>query len=90
MDALGVSCCVRKLLRFFPFRFSEETLRPLYLSLLQQARENRTPEGDEERAAALIFKELGFFEPVAKLVPAARITRRSCTESQLFMALSTR
>ena len=90
VDALGVSCCVRKLLRFFPFRFSEETLRPLYLSLLQQARENRTPEGDEERAAALIFKELGFFEPVAKLVPAARITRRSCTESQLFMALSTR
>ena len=48
------------------------------------------PEGEEEQAAALIFKELGFFEPVPELVPAANVVRRSCTESQLFMALSTR
>ncbi len=89
-DAQALSRCVQCLLRYFPFRLSEETLRPIYLSLLGYARDGRTPERDEERAAALIFKELGFFEPVMELVPAAEIKRRSCTESQLFMALSTR
>ena len=89
-DTLSLPGCVQSLLRFFPFRLSEEALRPIYLSLLRAAREGRLPEKDEERAAALIFKELGFFEPVAGLVPAAQVKRRSCTESTLFMALSTR
>ncbi len=89
-DTLSLSGCVQILLRFFPFRLSEEALRPIYLSLLRAAREGRLPEKDEERAAALIFKELGFFEPVAGLVPAAQVKRRSCAESTLFMALSTR
>ena len=89
-DTLSLPGCVQSLLRFFPFRLSEEALRPIYLSLLRAAREGRLPEKDEERAAALIFKELGFFEPVAGLVPAANVRRRSCAESQLFMALSTR
>ncbi len=82
--------CVQSLLRFFPFRLSEEELRPIYVSLLRCAKEGRMPERDVERAAALIFKELGFFEPVKELVPAAVVKRRSCTESQLFMALSIR
>ena len=89
-DTLSLPGCVQSLLRFFPFRLSEEALRPIYLSLLRAAREGRLPEKDEERAAALIFKELGFFEPVAGLVPAAQVKRRSCAESTLFMALSTR
>ena len=89
-DTLSLQGCVQSLLRFFPFRLSEEALRPIYLSLLRAAREGRLPEKDEERAAALIFKELGFFEPVAGLVPAAQVRHRSCAESTLFMALSTR
>ena len=44
----------------------------------------------EELAAALIFKELGFFEPIPDLKPVATVKRRSCKESQLFMALSPR
>ena len=82
--------CSQRLLRYFPFRLTEEGLRPTYVTLLGYARQGRSPERDEELAAALIFKELGFFEPVKELVPAERVTRRSCTESQLFMALSTR
>lgn len=89
-DAETVSRCVRGLVRFFPFRFTEEELRPVYVALLKTAREGRRPEREEAVAAALIFKELGFFEPVKELVPAARVERRSCTESQLFMALSAR
>ena len=89
-DTLSLPGCVQSLLRFFPFRLSEEELRPVYVSLLRCAREGRMPESDEERAAALIFKELGFFEPVAELVPAADVKKRSCAESQLFMALSMR
>ena len=87
-EALGR--CALSLCRFFPFGLSEEALRPLYVTLLRYSREGRLPERDEERAAALIFKELGFFEPVPELVPAANVVRRSCTESQLFMALSMR
>ncbi len=87
-EALGR--CAQRLLRFFPFRLTEEGLRPIYMALLRTAREGRLPERDEEAAAALIFKELGFFEPVKELVPAAEVKRRSCTESQLFMALSAR
>lgn len=78
------------LVRFFPFRLSEEGLRALYVSLLGFARAGRAPERDEELAAALIFKELGFFWPVTGLKPVPQPKRRSCTESQLFMALSTR
>ena len=89
-DARTVGECARKLLLFFPFRLSEEALRPIYVSLMGYAREGRMPERDEERAAALIFKELGFFRPVAGLEPVSSPKRRSCTESQLFMALSTR
>ena len=89
-DAPSLRDCVQGLLRYFPFRLSEEALRPVYRSLLGYAREGRTPQRDEERAAALIFKELGFFEPVPELVPAAQVRRRSCAESQLFMALSLR
>lgn len=80
----------QSLLPFFPFRLTEEELRPIYLALLRCARENRSPERDEEQAAALIFQELGFFEPVAGLVPVPQARRRSCAESMLFMALSTR
>ena len=87
-DSLGR--CVQDLVRFFPFRPSEEGLRPIYVSLLRYAREGRSPERDEERAAALIFKELGFFEPVPGLEPVPQLKRRSCMESQLFMALSMR
>ena len=82
--------CSRELLRFFPFSLSEEALRPIYLTLLRYAREGKAPERDEELAAALIFKELGFFAPVKGLEPAIAVKRRSCSESQLFMALSTR
>ena len=78
------------LARFFPFPLSEEALRPLYVSLLGCAREGRPLERDEELAAALIFKELGFFRPVSELEPADEVRRRSCSESQLFRALSTR
>ena len=78
------------LVRFFSFRLSEEGLRALYVSLLGYARAGRGPERDEEIAAALIFKELGFFRPVTGLEPIPQPKRRSCTESQLFMALSTR
>ena len=81
---------VWELRRFFPFYLSEEALRPLYVTLLQYAREGRSPVQDDEYAAALIFKELGFFEPVKELVPALRVERRSCSQSQLFMALSQR
>ena len=62
----------------------------MYLTLHRYAREGRMPERDEERAAALIFKELGFFEPTTGLDPVPGARRRSCVESQLFMALSTR
>ena len=89
-DTLSLQGCVQSLLRFFPFRLSEEALRPLYVTLMQYAREGRTPEKDEERAAALIFKELGFLEPVRDLKPVLKVKRRSCAESKLFMALSTR
>lgn len=77
-----------RLVPYFPFRLTEEGLRPVYVSLLCRAKEGRLPERDEELAASLIFKELGFFEPVSGLKPAAKIQRRSCAESQLFMALS--
>ena len=80
----------QSLVRFFPFRLTEDGLRPIYLSLLRYAREDRSPERDEERAAALIFKELGFFEPIPGLEPVIGPKRRSCSESQLFMALSMR
>ena len=89
-DEAAIGRRARSLVRFFPFRLSEEELRPVYVSLIRCAREGRMPESDEERAAALIFKELGFFEPVAELVPAVDVKKRSCAESQLFMALSTR
>ena len=89
-DARTQSECVSKLIRFFPFRLSEETLRPIYVTLMGYVREGRLPDRDEERAAALIFKELGFFEPVTGLQPVIGARRRSCAESQLFMALSTR
>lgn len=78
------------LTRYFAFHLSEEALRPIYVALLRYAREERMPERDEELAAALIFKELGFFRPVTGLEPVPHIQRRSCTESELFMALSTR
>ena len=81
---------VQDLVRFFPFRLTEDGLRPIYLSLLRYAREGRSPERNEERAAALIFKELGFFEPIPGLEPVIGPKRRSCSESQLFMALSMR
>ena len=89
-DAQSLLSCAQNLVRFFPFRLSEEALRPIYLTLLRCAREGRTPERDEELAAALIFKELGFFEPTKGLMPAADVKRRSCRESTLFMALSAR
>ena len=89
-DSTALPGLVQKLLRFFPFRLSEDELRPIYLSLVRSAREGRMPERDEELAAALIFKELGFFEPAAGLTLAAHVKRRSCAESQLFMALSMR
>ncbi|MBR3136653.1 MAG: single-stranded-DNA-specific exonuclease RecJ [Clostridia bacterium] len=89
-DVQTLRRCANALLRFFPFRLTEESLRPIYVRLVQSAREGRMPEGEEEQAAALIFKELGFFESVPELVPAANVVRRSCTESQLFMALSMR
>ena len=60
------------------------------MTLVQYARDGRLPERDDERAAALIFKELGFFEPVTGLEPVSKVKRRSCMESKLFMALSTR
>lgn len=77
------------LARFFPLHLSEEALRPLYISLLGYAREGRTLDREEELAASLIFKELGFFRPVTGLEPVPHPKRRSCTESQLFRALST-
>ncbi len=86
-DTKALPGLAQSLLRYFPFRLSEEELRPMYLSLVRLAREGKLPQRDEERAAALIFKELGFFEPKADLVPAAQVKRRSCTESKLFMAL---
>ncbi len=89
-DAESLCRLAKKIIRFFPFRLSEEELRPVYVSLLRYAREGRSPERDEERAAALIFKELGFFQPVTGLEPVSEIKRRSCAESQLFMALSQR
>lgn len=89
-DAQTLGRCAQELLPFFPFRVTEEALRPIYLSLLRLARTGKTPERDEDMAAALIFKELGFFEPVPGLEPLPNVQRRSCTESQLFMALSTR
>ena len=89
-DAQALHRSAKSLVRFFPFRLSEEELRPIYVSLLRCAREGRSPERDEERAAALIFKELGFFQPIPGLQPVAEIKRRSCAESQLFMALSQR
>lgn len=89
-DVQALAELSKRLVPFFPFRLTEAALRPVYRALLSRAREGRSPEGDEQRAAALIFKELGFFEPVEKLTPAAEIKRRSCTESQLFMALSAR
>ena len=89
-DGQTLSRCAQGLVRFFPFRLSEESLRPIYRELLKTAREDRMPVQDEERAAALIFKELGFFEPVAGLKPVRDPRRRSCTESKLFMALSMR
>ena len=81
---------VNSLVRFFPFPLSEEALRPLYVSLLGCARAGRPLERDEELAAALIFKELGFFRPIPGLEPVPQAQRRSCSESQLFRALSTR
>ena len=89
-DTKSLPGLAQKLRRFFPFRLSEDELRPIYLSLVRSAREGRMPERDEELAAALIFKELGFFEPAAGLTLAAHVKRRSCAESQLFMALSMR
>ena len=89
-DGQALGRCAQKLIRFFPFRLSEEALRPLYVTLVQYARDGRLPERDEERAAALIFKELGFFEPVTGLEPVSKVKRRSCMESKLYMALSTR
>ena len=89
-DDKTIRRCVGRLLRFFPFRFTEEELRPIYVELMGLAREERMPAREEDQAAALIFKELGFFEPVPELIPAAHVTRRSCRESQLFMALSRR
>ena len=78
------------LVRFFPFPLSEEALRPLYVSLLGCVRAGCPLERDEELAAALIFKELGFFQPIPGLEPVPQAQRRSCSESQLFRALSTR
>ena len=89
-DTEALDRYAQRLVRFFPFRPTEEELRPIYLSLLRYAREGRAPERDGERAAALIFKELGFFEPVMGLEPVSEAKRRRCTESKLFMALSTR
>ncbi len=89
-DEQALNLNAQRFLRYFPFRLSEEELRPLYVTLLGYARQGRMPESDEERAAALIFKELGFFEPVAGLCPVPQVRRRSCTQSKLFMALSTR
>ena len=89
-DEQALNLNAQRFLRYFPFRLSEEGLRPLYVTLLGYARQGRMPESDEERAAALIFKELGFFEPVAGLCPVLQVRRRSCTQSKLFMALSTR
>ncbi len=89
-DEKAVSLNAQKFKRFFPFRLSEEGLRPLYVTLVGYARQGRMPESDEERAAALVFKELGFFEPTEGLTQASSVQRRSCTQSKLFMALSTR
>ena len=89
-DEQILRACAQRFIRFFPFRLSEEGLRSIYRTLLIAAREGRSPERDEERAAALIFKELGFFEPVAWLKPIPQPQRRSCVESKLFMALSLR
>lgn len=89
-DGQKLDRCVQSFLRYFPFELSEEALRPLYVTLVQYARDGRLPERDEERAAALIFKELGFFEPVTGLEPVPHVRRRSCRESRLFMALSQR
>ena len=89
-DPVSLEGCARKLLPFFPFRLTEEALRPIYVTLLRYAREGRSPVREEELAAALIFKELGFFHPVPNLEPVPHVQRRSCTESKLFMALSTR
>ena len=89
-DPVSLEGCARKLLRFYPFRLTEEALRPIYVTLLRYVREGRSPVREEELAAALIFKELGFFHPVPNLEPVPHVQRRSCTESKLFMALSTR
>ena len=89
-DREALERTANSLARFFPFPVSEEALRPLYVSLLGCAREGRPLERDEELAAALIFKELGFFRPVPGLEPADEVRRRSCSESHLFRALSTR
>jgi len=87
-DPFELDRCVQRLKGFYAFRPTEENLRPLYVRLVQMAREGRTPEGEAERAAALIFKELGFFLPLARLEPVPQAKHRRCTESLLFMALS--
>ena len=89
-DLSALKRYAQHLVRFFPFRLSEEGLRPIYRTLLKTAREGGAPERDEELAAALIFKEMGFFEPGPGLEPIPQPKRRNCSESQLFMALSTR
>ena len=87
-DTRSIGDCAWRLRSYLPLGVTEEILRPLYLRLLSAARAGGEPEGEWELAAALIFKELGFFAPAAGLVPVKDARRRSCPESQLFMALS--
>ena len=87
-DEPSLKRCAKDLLAFFPFRMTEEKLRPLYLNLIRKAQLKQAPESEEEQAAALIFKELGFFEPDKGLTPRANAMRRSCMESELFKGLA--
>ena len=80
--------CAKDLIPFFPFRMTVQQLRDLYVLLIKKARLKQSPESDEECAAALVFKELGFFEPDGGLTPKVNAMHRNCMESQLFKGLA--
>lgn len=87
-DGVALRQAVNDLLPYFPVRLSEDGLRPVYVRFLRWAKEGKLPESVEDAAAALVFQELGFFEPAPELKPVIGCQKKSCAQSILYLALS--